>query len=267
MGLAFDTVLVSAVNPGAGGIAGTIGPSGDTLSVRNFAGTDNAYLENIIRMGATAGFVGVTSPLLHDPIFGIRITPAESPSLFSLPPYNTQSLHPQDTFTVTIAGGAAETDIALLQIYYTNLPGSQARLHMPGDIQGNVQNTKPIRVAVTSSATVGAWSDTVITTTENILHANTDYAVLGYMTNTALAAIGIRGIDTGNMRSCGPGATLELGTTDFFVKMSMTTGRPHIPVFNAANANGTFASVCAATASVAAVVELICVELINNLSS
>lgn len=267
MGLAFDTVLVSAVNPGAAGIVGTTAPSGDTLTVRNFAQTDSAFLENIIRMGTTAGFVGVTSPLLHDPIFGIRITPGESPSLFSLPPYQTQSLQPQDTFTVTIAGGAAETDIALLQLYYTNLPGSQARLHMPGDIQGNVDNVKPLRVAVTSSATVGAWTDTVITTTENILHANTDYAILGYMSNTALGCVGIRGIDTGNLRAAGPGATLELGTTDFFVKMSMATGRPHIPVFNAANANGTFASVCAATASVAAVVEFICVELHTNLTS
>lgn len=265
MGLAFDTVLVAATNPGAGGAVGTIASSGDSLSVRNFLPTDSAYLENIIRMGTAAGFVGVTSPLLHDPIFGIRITPAESPSLFSLPAEYTQSLQPQDTFTVTISGGAAEIDLALLQIYYTNLPGASARLHMPADIAGNIANIKPLRVAVTSSPTVGAWTDTVVTTTENILHANTDYAVLGVMTNVSLAAIGIRGIDVGNMRACCPGATLELGTTNFFMDMSRKTGRPHVPVFNAANANGTFASVCAATASVAATVEFILAELDHNL--
>jgi hypothetical protein len=267
MGLAIDTVLVSAVNPGAAGTVGTIAPSGDTLSVRNFGGTDSAYLENIIRMGTTAGFVQVQSPLLHDNVFGIRITPAESPSVYSLPAELTQSLQAQDTLQVTISGGAAETDIALLSLFYTNLPGVQARLHSRGDIAGNLKYIKPIRIAVTSSATIGAWVDTVLTTTENLLHANKDYAVLGYMSNAALGAIGIKGIDTGNLRAAGPGSTSEFVTSDYFALMSDRTGRPHIPVFNAANVNGTFVSVCAATASVAAVVELICAELVTNLSN
>lgn len=265
MGYALDTILVSAINPGAGGIVGTVAPSGDPLSVRNFNPPDMAYLEGITRMGTTAGFVQVQSPLLHDNVFGIRITPSESPSLFSLPAEVTQALQAQDTFVVTIAGGAAETDIGILYLYYTNLPGVAARLHSAGDIAGNIKYVKPIRVAVTSSATVGTWVDTVITTTENLLHANKDYAVLGYMDNAAYGAIGLKGIDTGNLRVCGPGTVSELATTDFFVAMSNLTGRPHIPVFNAANANGTFASVCAATASVAGVVELICAELTTNL--
>lgn len=267
MGLAFDTVLVAATNPGAGGIAGNVASSGDPLSVRNFNPPDMCFLENLIRMGTTAGFVQVQSPLLHDNVFGIRITPSESPSVYSLPAELTQSLQAQDTFVVTIAGGAAEIDLALLQLFYTNLPGVAARLHSRGDIQGNVKYVKPIRVAVTSSATVGAWVDTVITTTENLLHANKDYAVLGVGTNAAFAAIGIKGIDTGNLRACAPGSTSEFVTDDFFALMSDRTSRPHIPVFNAANANGTFVSVCAATASVAGVVELICVELQNNLNN
>lgn len=267
MGLAFDSILVAATNPGAGGAVGTTASSGDPLSVRNFNPPDTAYLENIIRMGTAAGFVQVQSPLLHDNVFGIRVTPAESPSVFSLPAELTQGLQAQDTFIVTISGGGAELDIAVLQLYYTNLPGVAARLHSRGDIAGNVKYVKPIRVAVTSSATVGAWVDTVITTTENLLHANKDYAVLGVMTNAALGAIGIKGIDTGNLRCVSPGSTQEFPTSDYFAVMSDRTGRPHIPVFNAANANGTFVSVCAATASVAATVELICVELNTNLNN
>lgn len=267
MGYAMDTILVSAVNPGASGIVGTVATSGDVLSVRNFNPPDSAWLEGITRMGTAAGFVQVQSPLLHDNVFGIRITPLESPSLFSLPVEATQSLQAQDTLTVTISGGAAETDIALLYVYYSNLPGVSARLHSLGDIQGNVKYIKPIRIAVTSSATIGAWVDTVLTTTENLLHANKDYAVLGYMGNVALGGIGIKGIDTGNLRCAGPGSTQELGTDDYFVALSNMTGRPHIPVFNAANVNGTFTSVCASTASVAATVELICAELVTNLTN
>jgi len=265
MGMAIDTILVNAINPGAGGAVGTVAASGDPLQVRAFPPGAHCYLENIIRMGTAAGFVGVTSPMLHDPVRGIRITPGESPSVFSLPPQVGQGLQTQDTLTVTIGGGAAETDIALLSLYYDNLPGVAARLHNIGDVMGNIDNIKPLAVAVTSSATIGGWSDTVLTTTEQLLHANTDYAVLGFMSNTALGAVGIRGIDTGNLRACGPGATSEFPTTDYFVAMSAKTGRPHIPVFNSANVGATFASVCASTASVAATVEFILAELSSNL--
>lgn len=261
MGKAIDTILVSAVNPGAGGAVGVVTPSGDPLQVRNFPPGSHAWLENIIRMGTAAGFVGVTSPLLHDPVRGIRITPAESPSVYSLPGEACELLQPQDTLTVTISGGAAETDVAALSLYYDNVPGADARLASWGDISGNIKHVKPLSVAVTSSATIGAWTDTALTTTENLLHANTDYAVLGYMSNTALAVIGIKGVDTGNLRACGPGSTSEFPTTGYFIDMGRDTGRPHIPVFNAANAAATFASVAASTASVAATVEFLLAEL------
>lgn len=267
MGLAYDTVLVSAVNPSAGPTAGTTGPSGDSLTVRNFNAPDTAQLENIIRQGATLGFTQVRSPLLHDNVRGIRVTPFESPSVFSIPGVAAQRLYPQDNLICEMSGGAAETDIAALCIYYSNLPGVAARLHSWGDIAGSIKSIKPVAVAVTSSATIGAWSDTLITSTENLLHANTDYAVLGYMTNAALGVIAVKGTDTGNLRVGGPGSTSELVTTNQFVYLSQQRGNPYIPVFNAANANNTFVSVAASTASVAATVELILAELSPNLSS
>lgn len=263
---AFDTILVAATNPGAGPTAGAAAP-GDSLTIRSFPATNKAYLESLIRQGTTAGFVQVRSPLLHDNVQGIRITPAESPSLYSLPGQQSQVLQAQDTLITELSGGAAEVDIAALQIYYENLLGSTPRLHMPGDIMGNIKSIKPVRVAVVSPGTAGVWGDTIVTTSENLLHANTDYAVLGYMTNAALGLIGIKGQDTGNLRVAGPGATLEYATTQFFVELSNDTGRPHIPVINSANVNGTFVSVAAATASVAATVELILAELSNNLPS
>lgn len=267
MGYAADTVLCAAVNPGAGPAVATVIASGDSLGVRSFSPADRAYLDNIIRMGATAGFAGVRSPLFHDNVRGIRITPAESPSVFSLPGAAAQRLQPQDTLIVELSGGAAETDLALLSMYYSNLPGASARLHDWGDIASNIQSVKPITVAVATSATIGAWVDTALTTSENLLHANTDYAVLGYMSNVNLAAIGIKGIDTSNLRVCGPGSTQEFPTTQYFKYMNEKTGRPYIPVFNSANGQATFLSACAATAGVAATVELICLELATNLPS
>lgn len=262
---AFDTILAATVNPGAGPTAATTALSGDSLSVRSFVAPNQAWLELITRMGATAGFAQVRSPLFHDNVRGIRITPAESPSVFGIPGVAAQQLYPQDQLIAELSGGAAETDIMALHTYYDNLPGAMARLHSWDDIAPLIKSIKPISVAVTSSATAGAWVDTSITVTEDLTHANTDYAVLGYMSNVALGVIGIKGIDTGNMRACGPGSTQELPTTNYFAYLSQQRGKPFIPVFNSANKNGTAVCVAAATASVVATVELICAELTQNL--
>lgn len=261
-----DTILVAAVNPGAGPTAGTVTASGDSLSIRSFPDANKAYLENIIRMGTTAGFVQVRSPRLHDNVRGIRVTPAESPSVYSLPAQAEELLYPQDTLICELSGGAAETDIAAILVYYENLPGSNGTFVNWSDISGMIKHVKPITVAVTSSATVGAWSDTVITTTEDLTVANTDYAVLGYSSNAAMGVIGVKGTNTGNLRVSGPGATTEFPTTEWFIRQSDKRGTPHIPVFNAANKNNTFVSVAAATASVADTVELICAELSSNIT-
>lgn len=264
MGLALDAVLVAATNPSTG--ANGTAAAGDSLTVRNFPTVNPAYLEGIVRMGTTAGYAQCRSPLLHDNVQGIRITPGESPSLFALPAETQQTLQPQDTFIVSMSGGAGEVDLALLLLYYSNLGGAAGRFINPGDLNGNILYAKPLQVAVTTGGTAGTWTDTVITTTEDLLHANKDYAVLGYTASVALGFIGIKGIDTANLRAGGPGSTQEFPVSNYFVTMSQRTGRPHIPVFNSANKNSTYVSTCAATASVAATVELNLVELVNNIT-
>lgn len=267
MGTAIDTILAAVVNPGAGGAVAGVANSGDTLQVRNANSARAVYLEGLIRAGATAGDIKITSPALHDNVFGIRVKPNETPSIFTLPAELDQTLVPMDTLVMTIGGGAAETDLGVLQVYYEDLPGISARLHRFGELTGLFGNVKPVRVAVVSSAVIGAWSDTVITTTEDALQANHDYAVLGYVTDTNLAAVGIKGAETGNLRICGPGTTSELVTSNYFVNMDTKNGRPWVPVINSANKGGIFVSVCAPAASVAAVVTLILVELKQNLNN
>lgn len=263
---ALDTILISAVNPGAGGAAGSVAPSGDSTIVRSFATTDNAYIDGITRMGTAAGFAQVSSPALHDAVTGIRISPGESPSGFALPAEASQSLLPGDQLSTLISGGAAETDIAALHLWYANLGAIAGRLHLPGDIEGNIDSIKTQRVAVTSAATIGAWSDTALGSTENLLVAGSDYAVLGYESTAALGVIGVRGSDTGNLRACGPGVVLGFEASQYFLYMARTTGRPYIPVFNQQNVGNTFVSVAASTASVAATVTLILAQLKNRVT-
>ena len=261
---AIDTVVGIATNPGASLTAVTMN-NGDSLTVRNFAPTDSAYLERVTRVGTSSGAARILSPLLHDDTRGITFTTPESPSVYLMPQGRGERLYAQDTLTVQVSGGTAETDLVALSIYYTNLAGGSARLHSWGDIAPLISHIKPIEVDVTNSATKGAWTDTVITTTENILKANTDYAILGYITDTVQAMVGVKGIETQNLRVCGPGTTTTDDTSNYFVDWSNREMTPHIPVFNAANAGGFYVSTCDTAASSTPKVQLVCAQLSSNL--
>lgn len=267
MGLAKDNVLYSKVNPGAVATAFATAASGDPATVRNFAPTDSAYLEHMIRRAGTAGMARVRSPLLHDVATGIQYFTGETPSVLMLPSEMEERLQAQDTLIVEGTGGAAETDLIILGIYYTNLLGASARLHTEQDIRPLVKHIKPVHVAVASSATIGAWSDTLITASEQLLQANTDYAVLGFVTDVALGFVGIRGQDTANLRVGGPGTTLAEDTGDYFVRLDRLSGRPQIPVINSANQGSIFVSVADSAASTAANVTLVLAELSQNLTN
>jgi len=265
MGLALDLISGHVANP-SGTITAVTMATGDPTSVRNFnASTDRAAMLGVVRSGATAGAVQVRSPLFHDNVRGIQFESSEVTSLFSMPRFVGQPLQPNDALVIGASGGSAETEIVGLVNWYSNLVGAAARLHSWGDISGIIKSIKPIQVAVASSATIGTWLDTVLTTTENLLHANTDYAVLGYGADTALSLIAVKGQETANLRAGGPGPVSSLDISDYFVTLSQLHGLPMIPVFNADNAPSVYVSVIANTASVASNVQLICAELSQNL--
>jgi len=264
--MAIDTVGFSALNPGAGGAAAVV-LAGDSFTVRNGAQGSGVRLEEIVRQGVTAGFVRVRSPLLHDNVRGIMFTTPDTPSRMVLPPDVGQPLQPLDNLIVEISGGAAESDGGVLVISYDNIPGATARLHSPGDILGNVKYIKPVQVACAVPGTAFTWTDTVLTTTENLMHATSDYAVLGYVVDTACCAVGIKGQDTGNLRVCGWGSTDPTDTSDYFIRKSEREGRPWIPVINAANRFSTFASILTSAVAGTINVQLILAELTNTLST
>ncbi len=265
MPMALDTVGFYATNPGTGAAA-TASP-GDSFTNRNATPGSYIGLEQIGRQGATEGYVQIKSPLLHDNVRGIQITPSETPSARLVSRYGIQALKPQDTLSVSLAGGTAEVDAGFYQVGYDDLPGSAARLHSWGDIAGLVQYIKWQEVDFNTNATAANWADTVITTTENLLEANVDYAVLGYLTDVAVLAFGIKGGETNNLRICGPGVLRSEVTTEFFIQQSMDTGKPRIPVFNSSNRFSVYASCLAVQTSTAVKGQLCLARLSQNLSS
>jgi hypothetical protein len=255
MGVAIDTIHSFVANPGAGG-ANTAASPGDSLTVRNAKYTAPVFLEGIWRDGTAAGVVKVTSPLLHDNLQAIRLRGLAADSSRLTPWEFAQPVEPQDNLTVNVTGGAAETDGALLQFWYGDLPGSAAILKMPGDILGNVEQFLGQEVAVTASATIGTWVDTAINATFDTLKGNRYYAVLGFLTDTLLSGVAVKGPATNNFRVGAGGSTIRVETKDIFLRMSEKTGRPHIPVFNSADKAGTFVSVVDKAASTTANINL-----------
>lgn len=265
MGLAIDSIALyytTATTAPAAFEAMTVA-SGDSLTVRSFASPASAMLFQILYSASTKDAFRLRSPLLHDNVQGIRVEPGESPAQFLMPLETGQPLHTQDTLIAEInAATASATHAVVLENYYTDLGGASARLHSWGDISGLIKNLKPVEVACTGIA--NAWVDTVITTTENLLHANTDYAVLGISVDTACCAVGIKGIETGNLRVCLPGVTRAIDQSDGFIVMSSRYGTPHIPVINSANAASLYVSLFSDTA-VSPNVQLMLAELSQNL--
>jgi len=264
MGLAIDTVLLDVHNTltTAVGLTAATTAVGDSLAVRNFGDNASASLENVFVQGASAPRrVRLLSPRLHDNVTGISFQSAENPTEFLIARDISQQLYAADQLVAQLDAAGSSDTVAGVSIYYTDLPGVAANLKTWDQIANRIIDIKPVEVDVTTNATIGAWQDTVITTTENQLKANYDYALLGMETSAALLCQGIKGPATGNLRICMPAASPTLRLTDYFIFQSQASGKPWIPVFAANDRAATFVSTAANTASATANVYMILARL------
>jgi hypothetical protein len=242
-------------NPGAAPAADNVTiASGDSKTVRNFNPASRARLDWVARQGVTTGFVGVKSPRFHDVSRGLQWILTETPAGVLMPRETGQPVYGADALQITVSGGGAEIDGGAIGIYYYDIGGISALIKSPGDILPNIVNIKPTEVDCAVSATANLWVDTAVNATENLLKANTWYAVLGYETDTAAATVGVKGPETGNLRVCGPAVTSGLTVADYFLEMSLRHQTPYIPVFNANDRANYF--VCINTIAVAGTIKV-----------
>ena len=241
MGALFETQAFYVSSPGASNTAYTAA-SGDSLINRFFQAPATAELVSFDRQGVTAGYYRVRSPLLYDNVKGIHIATSDGQSIFALPAMGVQALYSQDTLIMEGTGEEDAYDLVSMTRYYSNFQGSDQRLYSWGTIMPLIDSLYEIEIATTSAATPTSWTDTVVTTTESLLKANTDHAVLGYTCDTALGAICLKGSDTSNFRYGGPGIPNSPWTPDYFMRIGNMTGLPAIPVINSANVGNTFVS-------------------------
>lgn len=261
MGLAYDTVLTDVHNAATSAIgltaATTTNAVGDSLTVRSFERPAWARLLAATLQGSGTRRLRITSPRMHDNVTGLNWQTSESPSQFLLPSEIGQDLYSVDNLSVQMDAAASSDTISALHVYYKDLSGIDAQLRSWNDIKPHILGEKIVEVDVTSSATIGAWTDTALTTTDNQLKADFKYAVLGFETSAALGVMGVKGPATGNLRACIPGASNTFPLSEYFVRMSEREGIPMIPVFKANDRANTYVSVAANAASVAANVFMI----------
>jgi hypothetical protein len=241
MGALFETQAFYISSPGASNTA-YAPASGDSLINRFFTDPSIASIVSFDREGATAGYYRVRSPSLYDNVKGIHIAAGVGQGIFSLQAPGVERLRSQDTLIMEGTGEAAAYDLVTMTRYYSNFAGSAMQVFSWGTIMPLIEHLYEIEIATTSAATPADWTDTVITTTESLLIANTDHAVLGYTVDTALGAVALKGSDTSSFRYGGPGLVNSPFTPDYFKRIGDMTGLPAIPVFNSANAGNTFVS-------------------------
>lgn len=259
MGMAIDTISGHLTNTTA--LTAVTMSTGDSNVVRNYPQTSRAFISAILAKQATLGTVQVRSPLFHDNTRGIQFKPgAAGPASFLFPAEASQDVYSGDTLTISLTSGGADSSRIAIPLYYRDVPGTAARLASWGDISGNIQSIKPLEV-VSGASVIASWVDTLLTTTEDLLHVKSDYAVLGYVTNTAVLACGVKGQETGNLRVAGPGTTDALDTSDWFVRQANNHAVPYIPVFNGENKGSINVCVADNTAGATPSVQLILAEL------
>ena len=212
--------------------------SGDSLSVRNCPDGSAVHLLNMWCDNQAAGFLRVRSALLHDNVIGMTAGIVAS-EVFPLMPMGLgQTLRPQDLLIVEQTGSAVAGDIeqGSLLVYYDDLPGADAKLATYDMVKNRIESYMLVTNTLASGTAGGYSGEEAINAEVDQWKANRDYALLGYLTGVECGSIGWRGPDTSNLRVGGPGHDVARDVTaNWFVSLSLCTGKATIPVFNAAN--------------------------------
>lgn len=215
--------------------------AGNTLTVRSAPLEARPLLLQIWSDQQTAGNARVRSPRLHDNVQGIRLFSVASEVQPLLPPGRPQMLVSQDTLIAEITGSATVGDIETMcmLVYYPDLPGIEARFISPTELLDRARNVVAVENTLALGTAGGYSGEESINAEFDLMKANTDYALAGYLTSAECACIRWRGVDTGNLGVGGPGNEVSKTlTAEWFILLSRWYGLPLIPIFNSANRAG-----------------------------
>jgi hypothetical protein len=263
MGKAMELVAGQVTNPASAVTALTMN-AGNSATVRN------ADLSSFVGLMQTwgnfhnIGMWRIRSPRLHDNVQGLRYRVPAAQIDPLIRPGLVQRLVPQDTLTLEIqsAAGAGVIEQAAMLLYYSNLPGNDARLIGTQELAKRTQNVWTTEIPITPGATGSYSGQVAINSAFDNFKANTDYALIGYTVDVRCTAVRFTSADFSNLGIGGPGLpTSRHLTVRWFEELSEEHGLPMIPVFNSANKQGTLVDVMQDNGAAAVVVTAILHEL------
>lgn len=241
-----ELVTGQATAPGAGPTALAAFSSG-TGAVRNYD-TGNAWLLQVWQIqNTTAGWVRIRSPRMHDMVQGIRLQSEFSDGHPLLPQGFAQLLYAQDNLTIEVSGSAVAGDIVnvALLIYYESLKGAVGRFIDLTTLEARMVNLFTVSHALVTGAGIYGAAQAISAGASDTMKANTSYAWLGYVCSETAAAvgqgaaIGLTGVDTGNLRIGGPVLVDNDVTASWFVDLTKKYNRPMIVTIDSANRQAT----------------------------
>lgn len=243
---ALQTVTFSKVAI-TGGAFETVNPiTGDSATFFNVPQGSNCFVGECWAVDNLHSCeVAIYASRWHDQTYGIRSsvqsganTAPVNRSQCIQPLGIDQPIFPSDVLNVQVNGTASDDVIITLLLYYPDLPGIHARLASYDFVKANTKNIVGINCNLTPGD--GVLGTTVaLNAADNRLHANTDYALLGYSCNLAFGSLVIQGVDTGNLRVGGPVVADPSHDAMMFVDFARFLGGPYIPIINSNNAGAT----------------------------
>jgi len=221
--------------------------TGNTFTVRNAAKDSKIYLIQAWALTQVVSRLRLRSPLMHDNVRGLSWRVDDLRPDAVIPCGAKARMYPQDAFNLQISGAsvAGDVDIGAILLWYEDLPGVRARLETWEAIKDRVLSLVTVEQTLATTATGDYGGEEAINAENDLLHANTDYALLGYTTSERCGVIRWRGVDTGNLGVGGPGDnTKHELTSRWFKTLAEKTGLPCIPIFNSANKAGILVDAC-----------------------
>lgn len=274
MGAAFETITAAKANITGGAYEALPAVAGDSLTVRAFNAPGQAWLLDAWAIDSDhKALFDIRSPRLHDNVRGIlmanmALTPGGAAAVAAqlmFPAGAAQPYYSADPLIAEVNGTAADDAVLCQSIYYSDLPGANANLHSWAEIKPRVKNYVGILVQPTANATPGGRGASVaLNSVDSRLKADTQYALLGALTDTPVTLIGFYGADTGNYRVGIPGIWDPAKSRTWFVDLSLREGLPLIPVLNANNQGSTNIDLVDAEASTQPNITLMFAELAGN---
>jgi hypothetical protein len=272
MGVILDDITAFLDNAtGGGGWDALAAASGESLSIRWLGDGTRVHLldcwggNNVHKCDFS-----IRSPLLHDNTRGMRFSYMFNPTLSGadgnpqifMAPFWRQEYEPTDTLVVETLSTAAD-DVTFSQLLKYDSPNVQgARLMGADEVAARTQNLVGIRVSPAAHATTSTYGTAeAINSDDDRLKANTDYALLGILTDLPFTTLGIFGPDTANFTIPIPGTWDEKISAGYFYEMAKRFNEPLVPIINSNNKGVTFVKVADAGGGTAPLITLQLAEL------